>query len=360
MNFDELALLTALNAPVGFEEPVLEYMAAELQITCDSVEIDVRGNLYARQQSDASKPLVMLMAHADEIGFLITSILPGGFLAFTRVGFPTDMVLAGQRVQVLTSKGTLQGTIGVKPGHILRGNEARIVPPVDALYIDVGAASAEEAATWGIEPGTPVTFYGPLTQTAHPDRVMGKAIDDRIGCLSLLEIARRMRADESQQFNVVYVVTVEEEVGLRGAELAARHVNPDVVIAIDTVPAGGTPDLGPHELPWTIGAGPLLKVRETNGLSTHGPLRTLLREVAAAHNIPYQIIVDTAGITDGSAAQQASGNIAAAVLGLPRRYSHSAVEVLDLKDARRLVDWVCALLPELKSHEQLLRIKLPS
>src|SRR5690606_5555881 len=105
--------------------------------------------------------------------------------------------------------------------------------------------------------------------------------------------------------------------------VAAAHARPDVVLAIDTVPAGGTPDLRSDDLPWEIGKGPLLKVRETRGLSTHRPLRELIRRVAEQFSIPYQLIVDTAGITDATSAQQAGGQIAAAVLGLARRYSHS-------------------------------------
>ncbi len=356
--FEALAHLTALDAPTGFEEPVLEFLAGEFQACCDRIEVDLRGNLYAWQGDEAAAPLIMVTAHADEIGFMVTSILPGGCLRFTRLGFPTEMVLPGQRIQVLTPQGPLAGMIGVKPGHILSGLEARTVPPVESLYLDIGATSAEEAQSWGIEPGTPAVFYGPLTRTQNPNRVFGKAVDNRIGCLSALEIARRLSAHDDVLANVVYVITVEEEIGLRGAEVAAAHVQPDVVIALDTVPAGGTPDLAPDQLPWEIGNGPLLKVRETRGLSTHGPLRKLLREVAAANQIPYQLIVDTAGITDGTSAQQAGHHIAAAVLGFPRRYSHSAVELLDLNDAVHLINWVTAAIPQITSREQLRRIKV--
>ncbi|MCA9087635.1 MAG: M20/M25/M40 family metallo-hydrolase [Planctomycetaceae bacterium] len=352
---DELSLLAALDAPVGFEEPVLKYLAEQLGACCDRVEADVRGNLYAWQGSEPHAPLVMVTAHADEVGFMVTTILESGCLRFTRLGFPTEMVLPGQPVRVLTPNGPIAGVIGVKPGHILSGEAARLVPPVEQLYLDVGASSAAEVGALGIEPGTPVVFHGPLTRTANPKRVYGKAVDNRIGCLCVLEVARRMAALDDVAANLAFVITVEEEVGLRGAEVAAAHVQPDVLLAIDTVPSGGTPELRADELPWNIGKGPLLKVRETRGLSTHGPLRDLLRRVAAKHNIPYQLIVDTAGITDGSSAQQASGKIAAAVLGLARRYSHSASELLDIGDAEQLVDWLVATIPEFSSRELLLR-----
>src|SRR5262249_29143195 len=157
-------------------------------------------------------------------------------------------------------------------------------------------------------------------------RVFGKAVDNRAGVLALVEVAERL-AGAALSASLVFTIAVEEEVGLRGAEVAARRIQPDVFLAIDTVPANGTPDLAAGELPWEIGAGPLIKVREVKGLSTHRPLREFLRWVAENEGIPYQWVVDTAGITDATSAQQASAALAAGVLGIPRRYSHSAVEM---------------------------------
>lgn len=355
----ELGALTALDAPVGFEEPVLRYVCNELASCCDRVEVDVRGNVYGfQEEAGAEAPLVMLTAHADEIGFMVTSMTSGGFLRFARLGQPTPMVLPGQRVRVLAASGVLEGVIGVQPGHILHGGQARQVPPDSQLYIDVGASSAEEAQQWGIEPGTPATFVGPLATLAGGVRVCGKAVDNRAGIVAVLEAARRLRGRTGLSSRRVFVITVEEEIGLRGAGVAALHADPDVVLAIDTVPAGGTPDVDPETLPWAIGNGPLLKVRETRGLSTHGPLRELARRVAHEIGVPLPLIVDTAGITDGSAAQQASGKIAALVFGLARRYSHSAAEVLDIRDLEGLIRIVVELTGQIESREQLLRVSI--
>lgn len=354
--FQRIAAYTALDAPVGFEEPVLRRVRDELQPVCERMEVDVRGNVYGyRSGVSADAPRVMITAHADEIGLMITSLLPGGFLRFTKLGHPTDSVLPGQRVRVHTTAGPLEAVIGVKPGHILSGDEVRRVPPLGEMYIDVGATSAEQAAEWGIEPGTPVTFAGALTRTQHPTRCFGKCVDNRAGVVSVLEIAERLQ-NEQVAAECVFVIVVEEEVGLRGAEVAARRVQPDVVLAIDTVPSGGTPDLRADELPWEIGRGPLLKVRETKGLSTHGPLRNLIRETAREHDLPHQLIVDTAGITDATSAQQASGDVAAMVLGLARRYSHSAVEMFDLQDVETLIQIAVRSVVRLTDRKQLQRI----
>jgi putative aminopeptidase FrvX len=353
---DDLAALTAIDAPSGFEEPVLSVARERLELCCDAVELDTRGNLYGRLNAAGNDPLrVMLTAHADEIGFMVTSVLPGGFLRITRIGHPTVAVLPGTAVRVLTKSGPLAGVIGVKPGHVLSGEEARRVPDVAELYIDVGAESAEEALSWGIEPGTPAVFTGPLTASHRDGRFFGKAVDNRAGLLCVLEAARIL-ASHRPTGEVHFVVTVEEEIGLRGAEVAARRILPDVVLAVDTVPSGGTPDLRADELPWDIGRGPLLKVRETRGLATHGPLRQIVRDVAEAEQIPCQLIVDTAGITDGTAAQQASGDVAAMVLGLPRRYSHSAAELFDLADLDALIALVVATIHHLHDRAQLRRL----
>ena len=353
---EEIARIIALDGPVGFEEPVLAYARDQLADCCDSVEVDTRGNVYGYQAgTDDNAPRVMVTAHADEIGFMVTSLLPGGFLRFTKLGGPTTMVLPGQRVRILSATGPLEGVIGVKPGHILSPGEARQIPDVDEMYIDVGASSLDELTEWGVEPGTPGVFVGAMTATRNPRRFFGKAVDNRMGVVSVLEVARRLR-DEKTAATRVYVIVVEEEIGLRGVAVAALHARPDVVLAIDTVPAGGTPDLRGDQLPWDIGRGPLLKVRETKGLSTHGPLRKIIRGAAEAEGIEYQLIVDTAGITDATSAQQASGQIAAAVIGLARRYSHSAAEMFDVADVQGIIDLTTATVRRLTNRDQLSRL----
>lgn len=353
---DRIAQYTALDAPVGFEEPVLLAARDDLAACCERVEIDMRGNLYAHQSgTDSEAPRVMITAHADEIGFLVTSVIEGGFLRFTKLGFPTDTVLPGQRVRIHVDGESIEGVIGVKPAHILSSEEARQVPSLSDLYIDIGAESAEQATSWGIEAGTPITFVGELVQTRNKNRCFGKCVDNRAGIVALLEIAERLR-DQPCAASVVYVIAVEEEIGLRGAEVAAKHVQPDVLFVLDTVPSGGTPDLRPDVLPWDIGKGALLKVREVKGLSTQRPLRELVRAVADEHNIPYQWIVDTAGITDATSAQQASGDVAAMVIGIARRYAHSAAEMFDLRDVRAQIDLTVQSTVRITSIESLKRL----
>lgn len=354
---EELAHLTALDAPSGYEEPVLAFCRQALAKLSDRVEMDRRGNLFAfKKGTNPNAPAVAIVTHADEIGLQVTHLSSQGFLGFTKIGGVTDSVLPGARVRVLTRDGKVEGLIGVRPGHILAGAEARTVPNLQDMYIDVGATSEEELTDWGIEPGVPAVFASPLTSTANPCRVIGKAVDNRAGILAQLKLAEFVNLHPTP-CSLIYVVTVEEEVGLRGAEVAFRDVRPDIVIAVDTVPAGGTPDVPRASLPWEIGKGPLIKVRETRGYITHRPLREHFRMMAADHHIPYQLIVDTAGVTDAASAQQGGGNIAALTVGLPRRYSHSAVEMLDLDDLERLIRLLCVAVPTLDNKEMLERLR---
>ena len=354
--FNELSFLTAIDAPSGFEEPVLRFVRDGIKQYVDSVEIDVRGNLFARKLGTSENaPCIMIVAHADEVGFMVTHVTPAGFLRFTKLGGPTDMVLPGRHVRVLADSGPLEGIIGVKPGHILSGDDARRLPPVEEMYIDIGASSESEAALWGVEVGTPAVFVGELIPIRDTSLVFGKAVDDRAGVLAMIKTAEKLHGQKLPA-DIVWCLSVEEETGLRGAAAAALDILPDVIIALDTCPAGGTPELADDSLPWRIGKGPLIKVRETRGLSTHRPLRELFRSTAEEHGIPYQLVVDTAGITDATSAQQASGKIAALSLGLARRYSHSAVELLDIEDAAGLIDLLTAALPLIEDRRQLMRI----
>lgn len=364
--FAELAALTALDGPSGFEEPVLAYARDQLEKACDEVRMDVRGNLYGylagRHANQAG--CVMVMTHADEIGLQTTLIEPDGFLRFTKIGGISDAALPGSRVRVLTRTGPVNGLIGLRPGHLAQPGDPRTIPPLGSMYVDVGVRSMAEAAELGIEPGTPIVLYGPLAKSARPRRVFGKAIDNRAGLCAQLRVARRAK-EERIAADLVMVVTVEEEVGLRGAQVAARRrfpgsageAPPDVVIAVDTVPAGGAPDVSPRELPWEIGRGPLLKVRETKGFLSHPRLREHFRRAAAETSIPYQLIVDTAGITDATAAQQADGAIAALTIGLPRGYSHSAVELLDLDDLENAEKLLYEGLARIVDHRQWRRLE---
>ncbi len=320
--------LTALDGVAGFEQDVVRYLRDALIPLADRVEVDAMGNLYAVREGTASKRL-MISAHSDEIGGIVKSVDPQGFLRFDPLGGVLPGTLVGRRVRV---RGHL-GVIGVKSGHLQTREEQNAVLPTDHLYIDVGAASAAEVAEMGIGVGDPVAYYSPVEAFTNGDRVCGKSIDNRIGCAVLLELFRRLKGVPLAG-TLLGVVCVQEEVGLRGAQVATYHARPDYAVVVDTFMAGDTPDVNFHrELPAAIGKGPVLLLANSAQVA-HPAVNRYLRAAADRAGVPLQpcTIVGKAG-TDSGPIHLSREGVPTTGLGLARRYSHTPVCTLDLNDA---------------------------
>lgn len=330
---DTLEALTALDGVSGFEEPVAAWLRRELEPLADRVEADGMGNLYLVREGRPGGPRVMVAAHTDEIGGMVSQVEPSGFLRFEKLGGWQDPLLPGRFVRM---RGHL-GIIGCKPGHFLGEEERRRVREHRDLYIDVGARSATEVTALGIRAGDPVAFYSPLVRMAG-GMVAGKALDDRLGCAVVVEWFRRTH-EEGRRLDATVVVafTVQEEVGLRGATVAAYRVNPDLALVVDTIPSGDTPDMASPRpfFPVALSKGPVIQLMSGSGqrghiLSPH--VRDLLEEAACRSGVPYQTVAFTRGTTDGSAIHLARQGVPTGVITIPRRYSHSPVEMAHVSD----------------------------
>lgn len=326
--------LTALDAPSGFEAPVVVKMRELLSPLADEITVDRMGNLYAVKKGDRPGPTLMIAAHSDEIGAIVKSIEPSGFLRFDKIGGTVDALLVSRMVRI---NGHL-GIVGVKAGHLMNEKERGEVKKYSELYIDVGAKNAAEVSAMGIAVGDPVSYDSDLKFFHNSDLVAGKAVDDRIGCAILVELFTQLKGG-SFAGTVVAAITVQEEVGLRGARVAAHHIEPDFAIALDTMPTGDTPDTNFHrELPVGIGRGPAFQVMSggsgaANGLLLNPVLKRLLIETAQRAGVPYQVTTFTGGNTDASAMHLVGDGIPSGVIAVPRRYSHSPVEMADMNDA---------------------------
>jgi putative aminopeptidase len=322
--------LTALNSVSGHEEAVVEFMARELAKVASNVTVDPMGNVFAVKKSGKPGPRMMVAAHSDEIGAMVKGIEPSGFVRFDKIGGTIDPLVVGRKVWV----GGHFGVIGVKSGHLQTEEERSKVKKSSELYIDVGADSREEVLSMGIRPGMPVAMNSPLEFFTNPDRFCGKSVDDRIGCAILLSL---MRHEEPPCGELIGVVTVQEEVGLRGAGVAARAVEPTFAIALDTMPCGDTPDIDfVREMPAGIGRGPVFQVMSGNndtGFLVTPAIRRLLLETADVIGVPYQICTLPATNTDAAAIHLAGKGVPTGVIAIARRYSHSPVEVGDINDA---------------------------
>lgn len=334
--FDTLSELTALDGVAGFEQDVVRYLRDALADLADDVEVDSMGNLYATRRGSEDAPRIMVAAHSDEIGAMVKSIDDQGFLRFDTLGGVIPSMLLGRRVRV---NGCL-GVIGVKSGHLQTSEERQEVLSPDELYVDVGANSAKEVKEMGIGVGDPVAYHSPLLRYENGDRVCGKSIDNRIGCAILLELFRQFQ-DTPPTCTLQGVVCVQEEIGFRGAGVAAYTAEPDCAVVVDTFMAGGTPDVDFHkELPAHIGQGPVLLLANSAQIA-HPAMNAHLRRAANTCGITLQpcTIVGKAG-TDAGAIHLSRRGVPTTGLGLARRYSHTPVCTLDLNDA---VDAVAVL-----------------
>jgi endoglucanase len=327
-----LGELAAIDGVSGHEQAVVKRLIDLFKPLTDQVEVDSYGNVFARIRPPNNGPNLMIAAHSDEIGALVKSIEPSGMIRFEPVGGLIESLAIGRHVRI---RG-MRGVVGVKAGHIQTPEERGRAPSMRDLYIDMGYDTAAEVEALGIRVGDAIAYDEPMEELANPLRVSGKALDNRVACAVLVLLAERVR-DVDVPCNVHLVVTVQEEVGLRGARMATYRLNPDAAIVVDTVPSGGTPDVDFHrDLRMRIGAGPVLALASAGGASGHlinPAMRDFLRDTAAAAGIELQEALFYGGTSDVSAVHLVREGIPSGVVNIARRYSHSPVETLDLNDA---------------------------
>ncbi|MCJ7635743.1 M42 family metallopeptidase [Candidatus Bathyarchaeota archaeon] len=288
---------------------------------------------------------VMLYAHMDEIGLMIKHIDDKGFLFFETIGGWDPRVLPSQRVQISTSKGKITGVIGCKPPHIQTRDEMEKSYKVDDLFIDIGAANKGEAEKWGIQIGSTVTLDRSLEQLGKGTLVSGKALDDRLGCAILVDIARRM-AEKELDYTIYYGGTVQEEVDLSGAKVAAFGITPTLALVIDDSLAGDVPGVDEKRAPLKIGKGPGITIMDS-GFIISEKVKELLVSAAEDDYIPYQFEVLRGGTTDAATIRTTKTGILVGVLSVPVRYGHSSVEVVDLQDMVNTMRLVISILGRL-------------
>ena len=260
---DYLRELVALSGPSGAEEDVIRAIARRGRPLVDTLERDPFGNLIAVRQGTAPDARrCAIAAHMDEIGFLVRKIEENGYLRFEKVGGTDNRILLAQRVWVGAGRGRLLGVIGTKSAHLLKDPDRTSVPPHTDQYIDIGARDRAGAERMGVRLGDPVGFVGELTELGlESGRYTAHALDDRSGCAILLAVLDELR-DQPLPVTVVALFTVQEEVGLRGAQAAIKGQAADVGLAIDTTALDDTPETATYNL--RLGAGPAVKVMDAS------------------------------------------------------------------------------------------------
>jgi endoglucanase len=312
--------------PSGREDEVRQIVRAEIQGHCDFITTDPMGNLVGvvKRKAKAGRR-ILVSAHMDEIGFVVSHIDERGFARFAAVGKLNPLTCAGARVRFESGR---TGVIGLER----REDESR-APKLEHLFLDVGAAGRD---TCPVKVGDTAVFDRAAAEAGG--RLTGKALDDRAGVAVLVETARRLRRSPHE---VQFVFTVQEELGLRGARTSAYGLDPEIGIAVDVTPTGDTPRGRPLDV--ALGKGPAIKIRD-GGMLADPRVVDWMTERAAREGIPHQREVLDAGTTDAAAIQVSRAGVPAGCLSIPCRYVHSPCEMVDLADVENAVRLLLAML----------------
>jgi endoglucanase len=329
--------------PSGFEREVNSLFKKHMEPYADEVITDKLGSVGFVAKGSSDRPRVLITGHTDEVGFIISSVTDEGFLTFNQLGGWFDQVLLGQRVVIRGSKGDVYGIIASKPPHILSEEERKKVVEKKDMFIDVGATSRQEAEESGVKVGDPVVPYSTFQLIQNGKVAMGKAFDDRIGAFVFAEAIKRMKAQKIGHPNTIYgVATVQEEVGLRGAQTIAHVVDPDVAIILEVDIAGDVPGIKPQDAQAKMGKGPSLLTFDA-GMIPNQPLKDWVIEVARQSQIPLQLSQMKGGRTDGAPIHMSRAGCPTVVISVPTRHIHSHSGLLSLKDTENTVRLIMEL-----------------
>jgi endoglucanase len=338
-----LKQLTEAHSVPGYEEEVREIFASELA-SAGSISTDKMGGVYCER---GEGPKVLLAGHMDEVGFRVQSISHDGFLKFLPVGGWWAHTLLSQRVEVKTQSGVkILGVISSKPPHFLPESQRSKVMPIDALFIDIGAESRAEAQDiFGVKIGDPIAPVSEFTPMGKGDHFLAKAFDNRVGMACAIQATQELLGERLPN-TLVSSGTVQEEVGLRGAKVAAAKVQPDVAIVLEGPPADDSPGFPRSECQGRLGGGVQIRMQDPTAIM-NPKLAKLVIETAEAEGIRYQVTMRSSGGTDAGSFHQANEGIPSIVLGTPARYIHSHNAMIDINDYLEMVKLVKALVRKL-------------
>ena len=318
--------LVETYGPSGDEEQIRKIIKEEIKTEVDNIETDALGNLIAVKKGKKDKK-VMLAAHMDEIGLIANHIDEDGFIRFDRVGGISPYMLLGARVLFN----------GETPGVIDKEGQLDDIKKLDydKLYIDIGASDKEEAEE-KITLGDTASYSREFQDLGT--RVTAKSLDDRIGCVTLIETLKEI---ETPVYDTYFVFTTQEEVGTRGSKVAAYNIEPDLGLAIDVTLTGDMPEA--KRMSVSLGEGPAIKVKDRSVLADP-KVKNLLIDLAEENELPYQLEVLKYGGTDAGSMQLTKDGVLAGAVSLPCRYVHSPSEMVDVDDVENSVQLLAALL----------------
>ena len=328
INVDLLKEICEVAGAPGYEQRIREVVLREVGSLVDDVSVDNFGNVIALKKGRDSKK-VMIAAHMDEIGFMVKHINKKGFIFFTTLGGFDPKTLTAQRV-IIHGKEDVIGVMGSKPIHMMTSEERKRPLEIDDFFIDTGLPF--EKVNELVEPGNPVTRQRELIEMG--DCVNCKSIDNRVAVFILIEMLRELK---NPPYDVYGVFTVQEEVGIRGAKVAALTISPDFGFGLDTTIAFDLPGSKPEEQCTKLGEGTAIKIMDASAICDYRMVK-YMKQTAEKHNLKWQTEVLTKGGTDTAGIQQMSANGAiAGAVSIPTRHLHQVIEMANKNDIRESI-----------------------
>ncbi len=329
----------------GYEDDIREFIRAKAGAMGVKTEEDNIGNLIATVGDKG--PLVMFMAHMDELGLIVTRIEDDGSLRVRKVGGIDDRTLVGRVVEIKTEKGEVTGVLGLKPPHLMtESDDKKKVVSWEEVRVDVGTRSRKETEKLGVRVLDPMVFKKDITYLGK-DIVCARAVDNRMGCAILLDALGELK-DRRLPITIKFVWSVQEETGLKGAKVAGFTYHPDFMFAVDTMTSTDGPKQGETYEKVLLGGGPAMRMFDNYAIASP-KMRKLVEQVAKANRIPLQY-GSGGGTTDGSAVQDFGALMMA--LGIPMRYTHSPTECASIRDMENMSRLIVKLAERIAKGEK--------
>ena len=338
-----LRLLADTAGAPGFEEPIRKVMVEQMRPFASAITFDGLGSIIATQGTTG--PRIMVDAHMDELGGMVRRITPRGLLTMQMLGGWLDQALVDQRWTIIGAKGPVKAVTGIRDVHVVPADERTRVYPRDSLFLDVGASSEAEVRAMGIAVGDPIVPDAPFEVLNGTGRYLGKAWDDRVGCAVVVEAMRRL-ATAPHPNQISWVITTQEEIGLRGAHSASDVVKPELGIAIEGGITGDVFPGRPEETQAVLDGGPVLFVYDSSALPNR-KLSKFVKQTAADRKIPLQLDLVQGYGDDSAEIQKSTGGVPTVNLLVPARYTHAHNGVISRRDFDQMVELLVAMLQKL-------------
>ena len=325
INFDLLKQISETPGVPGYEKPIRNLVIDKVRDLVDKIDVDNMGNVIALKKGSGDKK-VMLAAHMDEIGFIVNHVDDNGFIRFIPLGGFDPKTLTSQRV-IVHGKKDLVGVMGSKPVHVMSEEEKKRAPKIEDYFIDLGMKK-EEVEQY-VQVGNPVTRERDLIEMGNC--VNGKSLDNRISVYVLIEVLKSLQSI-AHPYDIYAVFTVQEEVGIRGAQVATQNIEPDFGFAIDTTIAFDVPGSQAHEQVTKLGGGTAVKILDSTAIADYRMVE-YIKKVADENQVKWQPELLAKGGTDTAMVQRMtkSGSIAGAI-SIPTRHIHQVIESIHKAD----------------------------